>query len=140
MFSSVAITASPKYQYIIIIPTNRFMIMFAAVATITSVSSFQDDEVVPRKSGEHVEVLIRMLKSATQQKEAILRNNLIVSPTSKKKLSFVHVWQCQDSTGKTKVKTQHRWLEEKENISLGSRIGQKKIFDAAMQKDRHRII
>ena len=65
--------------------------MFAAVATITSVSSFQDDEVVPRKSGEHVEVLIRMLKSATQQKEAILRNNLIVSPTSKKKLSFVHV-------------------------------------------------
>ena len=105
MFSSVAITASPKYQYIIIIPTNRFMIMFAAVATITSVSSFQDDEVVPRKRGDHVEVLIRMLKSATQQKEAILRKNLIMSPNSKKKLSFVHTTFDNVKTALEKLKS-----------------------------------
>ena len=118
MFSSVAITASPKYQYY---HSNKhiydYECMFATVATITSVSSFQDDEVVPRKSG--VEVLIRMLKSATPKKEEILRKNLIVSPNSKKKLSFVHTTfdNVKTALEKLKLKRSTDGLKKKRTLA-----------------------
>ena len=73
---------------------------------------------MPKQREKHVEVLIRMVKSATPQKKAILRKNLIVSPNSKKKLTFVHTTFDSVKTALEKLKSKRSTDDLKKKRTL----------------------